>query len=875
MKAAAEAEVDFLAEYTPMMMQYFEIKEKYEDCILFYRLGDFYEMFFDDALEASKVLGITLTGRNCGMDERAPMCGVPYHSAENYIAKLISNGYKVAICEQVEDPATAKNLVKRDVVRVITPGTVTEESMLDDRKNNYLTAVYKEGSCFGLASCDVSTGDFHAAQLTWGDTFSKLVDEIVKYDPVEIIIASEDGGDSLSKGLEDCTAAYVTGKDAAYFDITENRNFVEGKLEKKEYNDYDLWIRAAAGLLRYVSETRRASLDHIETIKHYVPEKFLMLDPKARRNLEITSNITDSGKKGSLLWVLDKTTTSMGARMLRNWLEQPLMDLKDINMRLDAVEELKDGFMLRMDTFELLKNVYDMERLTSKLMMAGVNARDMNSLRASLEVVPHIKEVLKQAGCEMLSSIRNDLDGLEDVCDLIRNGIKEQPPVTITDGGIIADGFDKEVDDLRKTAGGGREWILDFEEKERAETGIKNLKIGFNKVFGYYIEVTKSNLDMVPERYERKQTLANSERYITEDLKQRESSILGAEEKLKRVEYEIFVKIRDEVASKGANLKRTAKALSRLDTLCALAEAADRGGYCRPGVDDSDVIDIKNGRHPVVEKMPSCDEFIANDAYVDNRSERVLVITGPNMAGKSTYMRQTALITLMAQAGSFVPAQSASIGITDRIFTRIGAADNLAGGQSTFMLEMSEVADILNNATVKSLLILDEIGRGTSTFDGLAIAWSVIEYISKKKNCRTLFSTHYHELTELEGNIDGVMNYRITAEKKGRDIIFLRKVVRGSADESYGIQVAHLAGVPDIVVNRAAEILEELERNDLGKKGRIKKGLNIDGQISIMDYNSRNEGEEYVLKNIKALDAQNLTPLEALNKLFEMKNKLG
>ncbi len=864
-----------MAEYTPMMMQYFEIKNKYEDCILFYRLGDFYEMFFDDALEASKVLGITLTGRNCGMDERAPMCGVPYHSAENYIAKLISKGYKVAICEQVEDPATAKSIVKRDVVRVITPGTITEESMLNEKKNNYLMAVCREGACFGLAACDISTGDFYAAQTTWGDTFSKLIDEIVKYNPVEIVIGADSKDDSLEKGLKEASGAYISTKQENYFDFNENKTYLEGKLDESSYNDYDLWVRAAAGLLKYVSETRRASLDHIESVEYYVPEKFLMLDPKARKNLEITSNINDGGKKGSLLWVLDKTATSMGARMLRNWLEQPLMNINDIDMRLDAVEEFKDGFMLRMDSIELLKNVYDMERLTSKLMMGSVNGRDLNSLRASLEIIPHIKKVLEPAKAHLTRGILNDMDELGEVCDLIKTAIKENPPVTITEGGLIEDGFDEGIDELRKAAGGGREWILDFEERERKRTGIKNLKIGFNKVFGYYIEVTKSNLDMVPEDYDRKQTLANSERYITEDLKIRETSILGAEEKLKRLEYDLFVDIRDRIASRGSSLKRTAKAISRLDALCSLAEAADRGGYCRPVVNETDVIDIKKGRHPVVEKMPTCSDFIANDTYVDNSANRVLVITGPNMAGKSTYMRQTALITLMAQSGSFVPAGEASIGVTDRIFTRIGATDNLAGGQSTFMMEMNEVAEILNNATGRSLLILDEIGRGTSTFDGLAIAWSVIEYICKRKNCRTLFSTHYHELTELEGNIEGVMNYRITAEKKGRDIIFLRKVVRGSADESYGIQVAHLAGVPETVVNRAAEILEELEKNDLGKKGRIKKGINIDGQMSIMDYNSRKEGEEYVLKNIKDLDAQNLTPLEALNKLFEMKNKLG
>lgn len=862
-----------MAEYTPMMKQYFEIKERYKDCILFYRLGDFYEMFFDDALEASKALGITLTGRNCGMKEKAPMCGVPHHSSENYIAKLIEKGYKVAICEQVEDPKSAKGIVRRDVVRVITPGTITEESMLNEKQNNYLMAVYTEGSCFGIAACDISTGDAHSAQITWGDTFSKLVDEIVKFNPVEIVI-SGDTSKKLENILRDKSGAYVSKKEEGYFNLDENREYIEGRLGKNGYKEYDIWVKAAGGLLKYVSETRKASLDHIREVIYYIPEKFLILDPTARKNLEITANLADGRKYGSLLWVLEKTVTSMGARTLRRWLEQPLMDINDINTRLDAVGELKDKFMMRMDLFELLKNVYDMERLTSKLIMGSVNGRDLIALKTSIDQLPHIVDILGPAESIAVRLIRDDIDSLMEVSQIIGNAIVDSPPLSIKEGSIIRDGFNADVDELRKDTGGGKEWLLDFEASEKEKTGIKSLKVGFNKVFGYYIDITRSYFDLVPENYIRKQTLANSERYITEELKQKETAILGAEEKLIRLEYRLFAEVREKIAEYGRALQKTSSALCRLDAFCSFAEVADREGYSRPELVEEPKIEIKEGRHPVVEKMPSCDGFIPNDAYSDNGENRVSVITGPNMAGKSTFMRQTALITLMAQTGCFVPADEAIIGVTDRIFTRIGAADNLAGGQSTFMLEMSEVADILKNASDKSLLILDEIGRGTSTFDGLAIAWSVIEYICRKKNCRTLFSTHYHELTELEGNLEGVKNYRITAEKKGRDVIFLRKVVRGSADESYGIQVAHLAGVPEGVVNRAAEILEELESNDIGKRKRIKKGLELDGQLSIMDYNSRNEGEEYVISNLKDLDTQNLTPLEALNKLFEMKKKL-
>ncbi|MBN2883765.1 MAG: DNA mismatch repair protein MutS, partial [Clostridia bacterium] len=632
-----------MPEYTPMMVQYFKIKEKYEDCILFYRLGDFYEMFFDDALEASKVLGITLTGRNCGLDERAPMCGVPFHSADSYIAKLIAKGYKVAICEQVENPADAKGLVRRDVIRVITPGTITEESMLNENRNNYLMSVVSEGVCFGFAACDISTGDFHAAQVTWGDTLSKLVDEAVKFNPAEIVLPG-DTSENIINVLRESTGAYISKQESGYFDIENNRDFLEGRLSEGSYRDYDIWTKASAGLLKYVSDTRKSSLEHIRSIENYIPEKFLVLDATARRNLELTENIIDGKKKGTLLGVVDRTVTSMGARTLRSWLLQPLMDVNDIGMRLDAVGELKDSFMVRMEIMELLGNVYDMERLTSKLIMGNVNGRDLIALKTSIDQLPHVRKTLESLKSDALKVVRNELENLSHISDLVEKAIVEHPPLAITEGGIIKDGYSSEVDVLRKSTGGGKDWLLDFEAKERELTGIKNLKVGYNKVFGYYIDITRSYYDLVPDHYIRKQTLANNERFITEELKEMETSILGAEEKLVRLEYNLFVELRNELAGYGSSLQKTAKALCRLDAYCSLAETADRENYCRPEISMEPILDIREGRHPVVEKMQSCDTFIPNDTFSDNKENMVSVITGPNMAGKSTFMRQTALI---------------------------------------------------------------------------------------------------------------------------------------------------------------------------------------------------------------------------------------
>lgn len=863
-----------LTNITPMMEQYLKTKEKFSDCILFFRLGDFYEMFFEDALIASKDLEITLTGRNCGLNEKAPMCGIPYHSADNYIAKLIHKGHKVAICEQVEDPATAKGIVKREVIRIITPGTVTEDNLIDEKVNNYIMSVYKEGSCFGVASCDITTGEFQTTQITFGDTVSKVIDEIAKFKPAEIVTTSEMADNTaFYQLLKDKMGIFISTFSEDRFSKENAKNLLKEKTVNVDYKDYDIWQNATGGLLSYLFETRKTSLDHISEITVYDFDRYMMLDAIARRNLELAENLREGKKKGTLLWVLDKTATSMGARTLRKWVMQPLLNIQSINERLAGVRSLKDKYMVRMELFELLKAVYDMERLTGKIIMENANCRDLNALKTSIGQLPHIKNLIRDDESVIIKSIADDIDQLEDIYELIDSAIVEQPPFTIKEGGIIKDGYDEEIDKLKQASRNGKQWILDLEKLEREKTGIKNLKIGYNKVFGYYLDVTKSYFDLVPETYVRKQTLANSERYITEQLKDMETTILGAEEKLVRLEYSTFLDIREHLSRNGSRLQRTAKAICVLDALCSLAEVADREDYVKPDVDDSTVIDIKDGRHPVVEKMPNCDEFIPNDTYLDCEEFRTSVITGPNMAGKSTYMRQTALIVLMAQMGSFVPAVSARIGLVDKIFTRIGAADDLAGGQSTFMLEMSEVASIIKNTSDRSLLILDEIGRGTSTFDGLSIAWAVIEFLAKNRQVRTLFSTHYHELTELEGREPGVKNYCITAEKQGNEVTFLRKVIRGGADESFGIQVAYLAGIPDEIIQRATYLLNELEKNDIGKRNRI-KNQPIEGQLNFTEFSSKNKKEEAVIKLIKDMRIQEMTPLEALNKLYELKNQL-
>ncbi|NSW89959.1 MAG: DNA mismatch repair protein MutS [Firmicutes bacterium] len=869
-----------MSSLTPMMQQYIEIKEQYKDCILFFRLGDFYEMFFEDAEIASRELEITLTGRDCGLEERAPMCGVPFHSVEPYISKLVNKGYKVAICEQVEDPALAKGIVKREVIRVVTPGTVTESSMLDEKKNNYLLSIYNNKYFFGLAAVDISTGEFSTTQIVWGNTVSKLMDEIGKYSPSEIIVNTGLYNDnSIIRSIKRRFSTYIYPFDDEYFkqsNAVERIKFCFNDVEFLK-SGKDLSICASGALLAYLEQTQKVSFTHIQDIHSYEIEEFMVLDVSSRRHLELTHTMRDMTRKGSLLWVLDRTITAMGGRTIRKWIEQPLIKVDDIQERLDAVAEMKDKYMVRMEIRELLKSVYDIERLMSKIVIGTVNCRDLVSLKNSIGQVPYIKKLLKECYSSLNVKNYHRMDTLDDIYDLIDKAIVDDPPVSVKEGGIIKSGYNKDVDKLRKASTEGKNWIAALEASEREKTGIKNLRVGFNKVFGYYIEVTKSYYSLVPDNYIRKQTLANSERYITPELKEIEDTILGAEEKVVELEYNLFIEIKEKIAGQVSRIKNTAVSIGEVDTICALAEVADRESYCMPEVNREGEIIIKDGRHPVVEKMIESGAFVPNDVFLDMEDNRVLIITGPNMAGKSTYMRQVALIVLMAQIGSFVPASLAKIGVVDKIFTRVGATDDLASGQSTFMVEMSEVANILNNATARSLLILDEVGRGTSTFDGLSIAWAVIEYISDKSKvgARTLFSTHYYELTDLEGKIPGVNNYCITVEEKGDDIVFLRKIVRGGANDSYGIQVARLAGLPEQVIKRAREILNELEEADISKKEtRIRKSKKpLEGQIDIFSYSGFNKKYDELINEIKKVDVTSLTPIEALNVLYNLQQK--
>jgi DNA mismatch repair protein MutS len=868
---------------TPMMRQYKDIKEKHKDCILMFRLGDFYEMFFEDAEIASRELEITLTGRDCGLGERAPMCGVPYHSVDTYISRLIKRGYKVAICEQTEDPATAKGLVRRDVVRVITPGTVTDPLMLEEKSNNYIMAVYKRGYCFGLCAADISTGELRAAQVNWGNTHDKLVDEIARYSPSEMIVNSEFANDSsLFNRVSKTFETYISRLDDTYFDTEESVRIISDMFRGCELLKFEHHpgVNASGALLRYIIDTQKADLIHIKKLESYNIEEYMILDAFTRRNLEITETMRQNRKKGSLLWVLDRTVTAMGGRTLKRWIEQPLLNTGDIINRLDAVEELKDKFMVRMELMELLKGVYDIERLLGKVVMGSANCRDLTAMKKSFGRIPSIKEILRECTAGLNRAIFDSMDDLADIYDLIDRAIVDDPPITVKEGGIIKDGYNEDVDMLRKATTQGKEWIAALENEERQRTGIKNLRVGYNKVFGYYIEVTKSHYSLVPDDYIRKQTLVNCERYITPELKEMENKILGAEEKIVNLEYELFVEVRERIMSVSDRIKSTAASIAMLDALCSLAEVADRENYCRPLVDDGEIIRIKDGRHPVVEKMIENESFVPNDTFMDMHENRLLIITGPNMAGKSTYLRQTAIIVLMAQAGSFVPASSAQIGLVDRIFTRVGASDDLASGRSTFMVEMSEVAHILENATPRSLLILDEIGRGTSTYDGLSIAWSVIEYINdrNKLGSRTLFATHYHELTDLEGMLDGVKNYCIKAEEKGEDVVFLRKIVRGGADDSYGIHVAKLAGIPETVIARANEILKELEDADISKKARhrARGKAPLEGQIDLFSLANRSLDSEYseIIREIKDIGISTITPVEALNRLYSLQEKI-
>ena len=866
-----------MAEYSPLMQQYFSIKEEHKDSILFFRVGDFYEMFFDDAILASRELEITLTGKECGQEERAPMCGVPYHAVDTYVSRLIEKGYKVAICEQLEDPKTTKGMVKRDVIRIVTPGTVIESNMLDEKKNNYIMSIFKKGIYFGIAICDISTGDFFATQIAENNNFSTLLDEIAKYSPAEIVVNS-----FLYSSLEEINA--IRKRFNSYIDNSPDENFVPNNEELlSSYNiecenkpldsleGFELAAGAITSLLQYLTSTQKIKLEHINHINIYNLQKYMSLDITARRNLELLERQYDKGKKGTLLWVLDKTSTSMGGRLIRRWISEPLMDRVNINSRLEAVQDLKDNTILREELQKTLKKVYDIERLVGKISYGNSNGREMNSLKASLEQIPEIKELLKQSQAPLIIALNNNLDDCHDLAKLINDAIVDEPPITIKDGGIIKEGYNSLVDEYKKASTEGKTWLLELEQREKEKTGIKNLKIGFNKVFGYYLEVTKSNLGYVPDYYIRKQTLTNGERYITEELNELESKILTAEEKLVGLEYELFLQIRDELARNIQRLQKTASVIATLDVIASLATVADDMNYVRPIVNNEGEIDIKEGRHPVIEKMIDFGSFVANDTYLNGEADRLSIITGPNMAGKSTYMRQVALITLMAQIGSFVPASYAKIGIVDKIFTRVGASDDLSMGQSTFMVEMMEVANILREATKNSLIILDEIGRGTSTYDGLSIAWAVVEHITNKEKCgaKTLFATHYHELTELENTVEGVKNYSIAVKEKGEDIIFLRKIVKGGTDESYGIHVAKLAGVPQTVVKRSNEILRSLEKKNMltGQKKENKK--QPEGQLDFYNYKLAEIAHE-----IDKINLNELTPIDALNTLMKMKEKM-
>ncbi len=780
---------------TPMMQQYLETKKQYEDCILFYRLGDFYEMFFDDAKTAAKELDLTLTGKACGMEERAPMCGVPYHAVEGYLTKLVNKGYKVAIGEQMEDPKLAKGLVKREVVRIVTPGTNLNVQALDESKNNFLMCVFYTPAKIGISAADVTTGDYY---LTEVEDLKKLNDELMKYEPSEVICNEAFFVSGFP--IEELRSRYhisVNTLEAHMFDDEGCRRLLLRHFKVKSLaglglDEFPAGASAAGALLQYLYDTQKTDLAHLTHIDPYLTSKYMLLDSSTRRNLELTETLREKQKTGSLLWVLDKTKTAMGGRLLRSMLEQPLTDKDEMERRLDALAQLCADSVSRDEIREYLNPVYDLERLLSKVTYKTANPRDFIAFRNSLKMLPPIKSVLKSFSSEELMTVQAEIDGLEDIFHLILSAIEEEPPITIREGGIIKDGFDETVDRLRSAKRDGKQWLAQLEEQDRARTGIKNLKIKYNKVFGYYFEVTNSYKNLVPEDYVRKQTLANAERYTTPRLKELEDTILNAEDKLTSLEYDLFCKIRDSIAMELERIQRTAKAVARLDVYASLSLVSERNQYVRPKLNEKGLIDIKDGRHPVVEKMIDHDMFISNDTYLDNGKNCISIITGPNMAGKSTYMRQTALIVLMAQIGCFVPAKSANIGIVDRIFTRVGASDDLASGQSTFMVEMNEVANILRNATSKSLLILDEIGRGTSTFDGLSIAWAVIEHISNKKllGAKTLFATHYHELTELEGKMSNVNNYCIAVKERGDDIVFLRKIVKGGADKSYGIQVA-------------------------------------------------------------------------------------
>lgn len=856
---------------SPMMTQYVETKRKYEDCILFYRVGDFYEMFFEDAIEASKALELVLTGKDCGLEERAPMCGIPYHAAATYISRLIAQGYKVAIGEQIEDPKFAKGLVKRDVVKVITPGTYIDLNSTVENLNTYLVAIYENGNEIGIALTDISTGEFKSTSFS--NLKSTLFDELTKINPKEIIVDIK-MSEQLINEIQSYTNALITKKEIHNYQITDEelkKQFsdveVDGLTESSKY--------ASRVLLKYIFDTQKMSLTNINFLEFYDIVNYMTIDGNSRRNLELTESIREKSKKGSLLWVMDKTATAMGGRALRRWIDEPLINKKEIEKRLDGVEELFNNISLNEDLRGVLKEIYDIERIVGKISSGNVNGKDMVSLRASLEKIPKVKEELKEVNSSLLKEYKNELDELSDIKEILQKGIIDDPSMTLKEGNIIREGYNTLVDELREAKIKGKEWIATLENTEREVTGIKSLKVGYNKIFGYYIEITKSNYSLIPEgRYIRKQTLANAERFITPKLKEMEDKILGADEKLIGLEYELFQEIRNKVESQVGRLKKTARIIGNLDSLSTLAIVALENDYCKPTINEEGTINIVDGRHPVVEKVISKGEFVANNTILNHKENQLLLITGPNMAGKSTYMRQVALITLMAQMGSFIPAKSANISVCDKIFTRIGASDDLAGGKSTFMVEMWEVSNILKNATSKSLVLLDEVGRGTSTYDGLSIAWSVIEHISTKDSlkCKTLFATHYHELTKLEGTIKGVKNYSVAVKELEDNIIFLRTIIEGGADQSYGIEVAKLAGLPQEVLNRAKEILDNLEapKNQVVQSKKVKPAPHQKETIQI-DFESMEK--DSLLKEIASYDVVNMTPMEAMNQLYKLIKK--
>ena len=879
-----------LSQLSPMMQHYMETKKEYPDCILFYRLGDFYEMFFDDALTVSKELEITLTGKDCGLSERAPMCGVPFHAVDSYLYRLVQKGYKVAIAEQMEDPKQAKGLVKREVIRVVTPGTITSSQVLDETKNNYLMGIVYMDGIYGISTADISTGDFMVTEV---DSDRELFDEINKFSPSEIICnnAFYMSGVDMD-GLKNRYQVVISSLDSRFFGEESCRrilmeHFKVGALVGLGLEDYATGIIAAGAVMQYIYETQKSTLEHITTVTPYSTGQYMVIDTSTRRNLELVETMREKQKRGTLLWVLDKTKTAMGARLLRACIEQPLIHRDEIIRRQNAVEELNMNYISREEICEYLNPIYDLERLIGRISYKTANPRDLIAFRSSLEMLPYIKQILGEFNSELLAEFGRELDPLQDIFRLIGDAIVEEPPITVREGGIIKDGYNQEADKLRQAKTEGKNWLAELEAREKEKTGIKTLKVKFNKVFGYYFEVTNSFKDQVPDYYIRKQTLTNAERFTTDELKQLEDIIMGAEEKLVSLEYDLFCEVRDKIGAEVIRIQKTAKSIAGIDVFCSLSVVATRRNYVKPSINDKGVIQIKNGRHPVVEQMMRDDMFVANDTFLDNGKNRLSVITGPNMAGKSTYMRQVALIVLMAQLGSFVPAQEADIGICDRVFTRVGASDDLASGQSTFMVEMTEVANILRNATRNSLLVLDEIGRGTSTFDGLSIAWAVIEHISNSKllGAKTLFATHYHELTELEGTIAGVKNYCIAVKEQGDDIVFLRKIVRGGADKSYGIQVAKLAGVPDSVIARAKEIAEELSDADITARAKeiaeissnitqhkaVPKPDEVDmQQLSFFD----TVKDDDIIRELDSLELSTMTPLDAMNTLYRLQTKL-